>query len=67
MLHTHVFSQSRNPFVERAVEYCVAAASAKFVDKDNKNALHKLLLQGMVSFLLIPRLHLADQIAYISY
>uniref|UniRef100_A0A0A0LJZ3 phosphomevalonate kinase n=1 Tax=Cucumis sativus TaxID=3659 RepID=A0A0A0LJZ3_CUCSA len=40
-------SQSRNPFVERAVEYCVAAASAKFVDKDNKNALHKLLLQGL--------------------
>lgn len=40
-------SQARNPFVEKAVEYCVAAACAKFVDNDNRNALHKLLLQGL--------------------
>ncbi|KAG5540245.1 hypothetical protein RHGRI_020465 [Rhododendron griersonianum] len=37
---------SRNPFVEFAVQYAVAAARAKF-DKDKKDILHKLLLQGL--------------------
>lgn len=41
------FSDSRNPFVEQAVQYCVAAARATF-DKDKKDSLEKLLLQGNV-------------------
>ncbi|KAA8525824.1 hypothetical protein F0562_007679 [Nyssa sinensis] len=39
-------SESRNPFVEYAVQYAVAAAHAT-LDKNNKDALHKLLLQGL--------------------
>ncbi|KAL3497915.1 hypothetical protein ACH5RR_040647 [Cinchona calisaya] len=39
-------SDSRNPFVEHAVQYAVAAARAKF-DKDQTDALHRLLLQGL--------------------
>ncbi|RAL40353.1 hypothetical protein DM860_006423 [Cuscuta australis] len=39
-------SDSRNPFVEYAVEYAIAAAYATF-DKHKKDALHKLLLQGL--------------------
>lgn len=39
-------SESRNPFVEYAVQYAVAAAYAIF-DKNKKDALHKLLLQGL--------------------
>lgn len=39
-------SNSRNPFVEYAVQYSVAAAYAT-LDNDKKNALHKLLLQGL--------------------
>nr|AGZ15314.1 phosphomevalonate kinase [Panax ginseng] len=39
-------SNSRNPFVEYAVQYSVAAAYAS-LDNDKKNALHKLLLQGL--------------------
>lgn len=39
-------SDSRNPFVEYAVEYAVAAAHATF-DTDKKDALKKLLLQGL--------------------
>ncbi|KAL6985677.1 phosphomevalonate kinase [Sarracenia purpurea var. burkii] len=39
-------SESRNPFVEYAVQYCVAAARATF-DKDKKDLFHKLLLQGL--------------------
>ncbi|KAA8521194.1 hypothetical protein F0562_011871 [Nyssa sinensis] len=39
-------SESRNPFVEYAVQYAVAAAHATF-DKNKKDALHKLLLQGL--------------------
>jgi len=42
------FSESRNPFVEQAVPYAIAAAHALF-DKDKKDALHKLLLQGNVA------------------
>lgn len=38
-------SESRNPFVEHAVEYAIAAAHATF-DKDKKDMLHKLLLKG---------------------
>nr|AOV62771.1 phosphomevalonate kinase [Morus alba] len=39
-------SGSGNPFVEQAVQYSVAAAHATF-DKDKKEALQKLLLQGL--------------------
>ncbi|CAL5432164.1 unnamed protein product [Camellia sinensis] len=39
-------SESRNPFVEYAVQYAVAAAHATF-DKDKKETLCKLLLQGL--------------------
>ncbi|XP_031391709.1 phosphomevalonate kinase, peroxisomal [Punica granatum] len=39
-------SESRNPFVEQAVQYAVAAAHAKF-NENKKDALHKLLLQGL--------------------
>lgn len=38
-------SESRNPFVEYAVQYAVAAAYATF-DKNKKDALNKLLLHG---------------------
>ncbi|KAI5656391.1 hypothetical protein M9H77_25184 [Catharanthus roseus] len=39
-------SDSRNPFVEHAIRYVVAAAYAKF-DNDRKDSLRKLLLQGL--------------------
>ena len=39
------FSEARNPFVEYAVQYSVAAAYAIF-DENKKELLHKLLLQG---------------------
>ncbi|KAK4741288.1 hypothetical protein SAY87_024876 [Trapa incisa] len=39
-------SESRNPFVEQAVQYSVAAAHTKF-DTSRKDELHKLLLQGL--------------------
>uniref|UniRef100_A0A5B6ZFX2 phosphomevalonate kinase n=1 Tax=Davidia involucrata TaxID=16924 RepID=A0A5B6ZFX2_DAVIN len=39
-------SESRNPFVEYAVQYAVEAAHATF-DKNDKDTLHKLLLQGL--------------------
>ncbi|XP_030511456.2 phosphomevalonate kinase, peroxisomal [Rhodamnia argentea] len=45
-LQTVSSSDSGNPFVEHAVQYAVAAAHAKF-DKNNKDELHKLLLQGL--------------------
>jgi phosphomevalonate kinase len=41
------FSESRNPFVEQAVQYAVVAAHVTF-DKDKKDALNKILLQGNV-------------------
>lgn len=40
------FSESRNPFVEQAVQYSVAAAHA--ILDENKDSLSKLLLQGYV-------------------
>lgn len=40
-------SDSRNPFVEHAVQYCVAAARAT-LDQEKKDSLEKLLLQGNV-------------------
>lgn len=46
MLQCVSSSESRNPFVEQAVPYAIAAAHALF-DKDKKDALHKLLLQGL--------------------
>ncbi|TXG54226.1 hypothetical protein EZV62_019482 [Acer yangbiense] len=39
-------SELRNPFVENAVQYAVAAAYSIF-DKNKKDVLHKLLLQGL--------------------
>ncbi|GAV84968.1 GHMP_kinases_N domain-containing protein, partial [Cephalotus follicularis] len=44
-LYDFLFCESRNPFVEQAVQYVVAAAHVTF-DK-NKDVLHKLLLQGL--------------------
>ncbi|KAI8010378.1 Phosphomevalonate kinase, peroxisomal [Camellia lanceoleosa] len=41
-----IFSESRNPFVEYAVQYAVAAALAT-LEKDKKDLLHKLLLQDL--------------------
>lgn len=41
-----IISESRNPFVEYAVQYAVAAAYATF-DDNKKDALQKLLLKGM--------------------
>ncbi|KAJ4842573.1 hypothetical protein Tsubulata_038310 [Turnera subulata] len=40
------FHELRNPFVEQVIQYAVAAAHATF-DKDKKDALNKLLLQGL--------------------
>nr|WNX96115.1 Phosphomevalonate kinase [Ayapana triplinervis] len=39
-------SESRNPFVEYAVQYSIAAAYST-LDKNKRNKLHKLLSQGM--------------------
>ncbi|KAJ9172111.1 hypothetical protein P3X46_015390 [Hevea brasiliensis] len=39
-------SASRNPFVEQAVQYAIAAAHATF-EKDKMDVLNKLLLQGL--------------------
>lgn len=44
------FSETRNPFVENAVQYSLAAAHATF-DKNKMESLHKLLLQGSTWFL----------------
>ncbi|KAK1327243.1 hypothetical protein QJS10_CPA01g02971 [Acorus calamus] len=40
---------SSNPFVERAVEYAVAAAKTIIIDNNKKEMLEKLLLQGVQS------------------
>ena len=45
LLFAYNSSESQNPFVENAVQYAVAAAYAIF-DKNKKDVLHKLLLQG---------------------
>ncbi|KAI8011657.1 Glutamate receptor 3.4 [Camellia lanceoleosa] len=42
----HPSSPSRNPFLEYAAQYAVAAALAT-LEKDKKDLLHKLLLQGL--------------------
>ncbi|KAG1354236.1 phosphomevalonate kinase, peroxisomal [Cocos nucifera] len=39
--------ESKNPFVEQAVQYAVAASKVIFLDKDKKDALNKLLLLGL--------------------
>lgn len=39
-------SDARNPFVEQAVQYVIAAAHAR-IDQDKKNVLQKRLLQGL--------------------
>lgn len=46
MLQCLSSSESRNSFVEYAVQYAVAAARASF-DNEKKEVLHKLLLQGL--------------------
>lgn len=46
MIISSSFRESANPFVEQAVQFSVAAAHAVCVDKDKKDMLHKLLLQG---------------------
>ncbi|CAL4921791.1 unnamed protein product [Urochloa decumbens] len=39
--------ESANPFVEQAIQFSVAAAKATITDKERKDALDKLLLQGL--------------------
>ncbi|KAJ1297927.1 hypothetical protein BS78_01G415800 [Paspalum vaginatum] len=39
--------ESANPFVEQAIQFSVAAAEATLTDKERKDALYKLLLQGL--------------------
>lgn len=39
------FSDARNPFVEQAVQYVIAAAHAR-IDQDKKDILQKRLLLG---------------------
>jgi phosphomevalonate kinase len=39
--------ESANPFVEQAVQFSVAAAKVTVTDKEGKEALDKLLLQGL--------------------
>ncbi|KAK1360584.1 hypothetical protein POM88_045058 [Heracleum sosnowskyi] len=46
LLQCTASSDSRNPFVEYALQYSVAAAYANF-DSDKKDVLHKLLLKGL--------------------
>ncbi|KAL1834734.1 hypothetical protein ACET3Z_004385 [Daucus carota] len=46
LLQCTASSDSRNPFVEYALQYSVAAAYANF-NSDKKNVLHKLLLKGL--------------------
>ncbi len=53
---TENFSESRNPFVEQAVQYAVATAYATF-DKSKDELLHKLLLQGNVWYVLCFFIH----------
>uniref|UniRef100_A0A0E0KBE0 phosphomevalonate kinase n=1 Tax=Oryza punctata TaxID=4537 RepID=A0A0E0KBE0_ORYPU len=40
-------TESANPFVEQAVQFSVAAAKVTVADKEGKEALDKLLLQGL--------------------
>ncbi|KAF0910589.1 hypothetical protein E2562_003024 [Oryza meyeriana var. granulata] len=40
-------TESANPFVEQAVQFSVAAAKVTVTDKEGKDALDKLLLQGL--------------------
>jgi phosphomevalonate kinase len=40
------FRESTNPFVEQAIQFSVAAAKSIITDKDKKDAIDKLLLQG---------------------
>ncbi|CAN6313384.1 unnamed protein product [Urochloa humidicola] len=39
--------ESANPFVEQAIQFSIAAAKATISDKEKKDALDKLLLQGL--------------------
>lgn len=39
--------ETTNPFVEQAVQYCVAASKIILSDKEKNEALHKILLQGL--------------------
>jgi phosphomevalonate kinase len=40
------FRESTNPFVEQAIQFSVAAAKATIIDKERKDVVDKLLLQG---------------------
>lgn len=46
MIQCISLSESRNPFIEHAVQYSLAAAHGIFV-KNKKDSLHRLLLQGL--------------------
>ncbi|CAK9321467.1 unnamed protein product [Citrullus colocynthis] len=46
MIQCISLSESRNPFIEHAVQYSLAAAHGIFV-KNRKDSLHRLLLQGL--------------------
>ncbi|MQL73304.1 hypothetical protein Taro_005654, partial [Colocasia esculenta] len=46
-LNNATLQDTTNPFVEQAVQYAVAAAKALHIDQDKKDALNKLLLQGL--------------------
>ncbi|KAJ1694691.1 hypothetical protein LUZ63_011389 [Rhynchospora breviuscula] len=39
--------ESTNPFVEQAIQYCVAACKVVITEKEKKDAFDKLLLQGL--------------------
>ncbi|AQL08004.1 phosphomevalonate kinase isoform X2 [Zea mays] len=39
--------ESTNPFVEQAIQFSVAAAKATIIDKERKDVVDKLLLQGL--------------------
>jgi hypothetical protein len=41
-----VYRESGNPFVEQAIQFSIAAAKAIVTDKEKKDTLDKLLLQG---------------------
>ncbi|AQL08008.1 Phosphomevalonate kinase [Zea mays] len=41
------FRESTNPFVEQAIQFSVAAAKATIIDKERKDVVDKLLLQGL--------------------
>uniref|UniRef100_A0ACD5WXQ5 Uncharacterized protein n=1 Tax=Avena sativa TaxID=4498 RepID=A0ACD5WXQ5_AVESA len=47
MLQLTSARESANPFVEQAIQFSIAAAKATITDKEKKDTLDKLLLQGL--------------------